>query len=299
MESIEGQEVVCESLPPPLKEAEPTTPINEVPIQADSSSSSPPPISTESSEATVAQTATSAEPPRGRLAAAVLACLREQAEVFGSQALSFSDLMTTHQRQLEDQLLKANATASSTGPKPLSLPSVLTTRIRTGRYKQRLTDDFEAVLLWTLDSDGMVSSPSRVSTLIILMSRVTHLEHRALCLRVLSAHMPRHCQLDFVRQGGLRVLKRWIEAAQRADAVDELLVLVQLSSSLPFDKDAVLSTGIAKSIKRLAKHSSAKKNLPQLREAVDAFKGTSLLFYYHENDNMRFHLLYQHLLWTF
>jgi hypothetical protein len=66
-----------------------------------------------------------------------------------------------------------------------------------------------------------------------------------------------HCYIEFVANGGLRILKRWIKTAEIDGNVEELRVLVKLCEKLPFDSHAVKVTEIGKTIKKLLKFTAS------------------------------------------
>jgi hypothetical protein len=64
------------------------------------------------------------------------------------------------------------------------------------------------------------------------------------------------CDLEFVANGGLRMLKRWIKSAELEGNIEELRILVKLCKKLPFDTHAIKVTEIGKTIKKLLKFNS-------------------------------------------
>ena len=138
------------------------------------------------------------------------------------------------------------------------LPPILTRRNIPDEMltQNRILDDVEMTLLGILDSSGMLSLCSRITELIIVMTRVVKVEHRALCLHILSNCMESKCGQSFITFGGLRLLKRWIKVAEEEDCVNELRIIVNLCKVLPFDGQAVKDTEIGKSIKKLLKFRS-------------------------------------------
>jgi hypothetical protein len=138
------------------------------------------------------------------------------------------------------------------------LPSILNRRNIPDEMlsQNRILDDVEMTLLGILDSSGMLSLCSRISEFIIVMTRVVKVEHRALCLHILSNCMESKCGQSFITFGGLRLLKRWIKVAEEEDCVNELRIIVNICKVLPFDGQAVKDTEIGKSIKKLLKFRS-------------------------------------------
>ena len=148
----------------------------------------------------------------------------------------------------------------------ISLPPILVRRniSEEMRSQNRILDDVEMTILGILDCAGMLSLCSRISEFIVVMTRVVKVEHRALCLRILSNCMTPKCGQSFITFGGLRLLKRWIKVAEDEDCVDELRVIVNLCKVLPFDGQALKDTEIGKSIRRLLKFRSSSPNLDHL-----------------------------------
>lgn len=64
------------------------------------------------------------------------------------------------------------------------------------------------------------------------------------------------CQKDFTKFGGLRMVKRWLKIAEDADNVAEMISLVRLCKSLPFDEASIREVAIGKVIKKLLKFQS-------------------------------------------
>ena len=146
------------------------------------------------------------------------------------------------------------------------LPSILARRniSEEMRSQNRILDDVEMTILGILDCAGFLSLSSRISEFIVVMTRVVKVEHRALCLRILTKCMTPECGQSFITFGGLRLLKRWIKVAEDEDCVDELRVIVNLCKVLPFDGQALKDTEIGKSIRRLLKFRSISTNLDLL-----------------------------------
>jgi hypothetical protein len=130
--------------------------------------------------------------------------------------------------------------------------------------QNRILDDVEMTLLGILDSSGMLSLCSRISEFIVVMTRVVKVEHRAICLYILSNCMTPKCGQSFITFGGLR----WIKVAEEEDCVDELRIIITLCKSLPFDAQAVKDTEIGKSIRRLLKFRSNSTNIEMLYTEV-------------------------------
>lgn len=150
------------------------------------------------------------------------------------------------------------------------LPSILSRRNISDEMQNqnRVLDDVEMTLLGIIDSSGMLSLSCRVPEFIVVMTRVVKIEHRALCLYILSNCMTSKCGQSFITFGGLRLLKRWIKVAEDEDCVDELRIIVTLCKLLPFDGQALKDTEIGKSIRRLLKFKSTATSIEALYSDV-------------------------------
>lgn len=82
------------------------------------------------------------------------------------------------------------------------------------------------------------------------------IDHRLFCLELIKNYLTKEQSLQFVENGGLRILRRWMKIAEDADNVDELSFLLGVCEKLPFVESAVRHAEIGKSIKRLSKHMS-------------------------------------------
>jgi hypothetical protein len=82
-------------------------------------------------------------------------------------------------------------------------------------------------------------------------------EHRALCVYVATHKLVVETRKDFMRFGGLRIVKRWLRNAEESDNVHEMIALVDLCHKLPFDEVAIRDVGIGKVIKKLLKFQSS------------------------------------------
>jgi hypothetical protein len=82
-------------------------------------------------------------------------------------------------------------------------------------------------------------------------------EHRALCVYVATHKLVVETRKDFMRFGGLRIVKRWLRSAEESDNVHEMIALVDLCHKLPFDEVAIRDVGIGKVIKKLLKFQSS------------------------------------------
>jgi cell division septation protein DedD len=100
------------------------------------------------------------------------------------------------------------------------------------------------------------------------MTRVTKMEHRALCLYVLTNSISLRSAQHFVKNGVFRLLKRWIKVAEEEDCVDELCTIVKLCKKLPFDTQIVKETEIGKAIKKLLKFKSETTSVEPLYSEV-------------------------------
>jgi hypothetical protein len=77
-----------------------------------------------------------------------------------------------------------------------------------------------------------------------------------MCLHVLLSSLTEECEKGFIRYGGFRILKKWLQIAEEEDSVLELTAIVKVCKKLPFDEAAIRESAIPKSIKRLLKYKS-------------------------------------------
>jgi hypothetical protein len=73
---------------------------------------------------------------------------------------------------------------------------------------------------------------------------------------------------SFIKYGGFKILKRWIKLAEDDDNAEELILIMQLCKSLPFDAKAAKLSEIGKAIKKLLKFRSLSKVLETLQKEV-------------------------------
>ena len=123
--------------------------------------------------------------------------------------------------------------------------------LRRAALQHRTLDDFEAVLANIIDDLGRVSSVERVSQLIVLMVRVSAIDQRAICLHILLQCTSDDCLLEFTRQGGYRVLSRWIARAAEEESLTELRTLLKLCRSLPVDEEQIRRAGLVQQVERV------------------------------------------------
>lgn len=72
----------------------------------------------------------------------------------------------------------------------------------------------------------------------------------------MSSKLSEECAGDFSKFGGLRIVKRWLRLAEESDRVAEMVALVKLCNTLPFNELAVKEVGIGKVIRKLLKFKS-------------------------------------------
>jgi len=135
----------------------------------------------------------------------------------------------------------------------------------------RCLDNEEITLLGLLDSDGRLTLSSRMTEFMIMMTRVSRMDHRALLVEILTSQTSESCEKQFVSHGGLRLLKLWIKIAEEENNLHELIALVKLCRKLPFDEKAIKETGgLGKSIRKLLKF---KHSSPDLNTLFDEIRG--------------------------
>eukprot|EP01038_Epipyxis_sp_PR26KG_P013376 gene13376-17936_t len=137
------------------------------------------------------------------------------------------------------------------------------------KFNKRHLENEEIILLSLLDDEtGSISSASSLTQLMVLMTRITKIDHRALCIHILLNNITKSCENLFVRNGGYRLLKRWLIAAEDDDGVEELKMIVKLCKKLPFDVKAIKETEIGKVIKKLLKYKHDTLNTSSLTEEI-------------------------------
>jgi hypothetical protein len=202
-----------------------------------------------------------------------------QRRVFHLQALKLHELL-----ERQNIILSLSSKSNSTNPNS-NLNDILNidnSNILNKRHSQkdilgnkRIVDDVEMALLSILDSDGILSLSYRVSEFIVLMTKITKVDHRSLCLNILSKLISTTCGHQFVTQGGLRLLKRWLKIAEEDDNINELCSILIALRKLPFDSQVVKETEIGKAVKKLLKYKSPSKlkdNLPLYDEVKNLIK---------------------------
>jgi len=172
-----------------------------------------------------------------------------------------------------ERLEKAEAlgdwSGGATQEQHITLPAILQRRtlVSTDDGK-RVVDDMEVTILSLFDEEDKISVASRLTQFIVLMTRMTKVDHRALSLHILSTSLSEQCQKQFVLEGGYRLLRRWIKLAKDDDCIDELEAIVELLRKLPFHAIAATETEIGKSVKFLKKMKSQRSTV-KLVEKID------------------------------
>lgn len=123
--------------------------------------------------------------------------------------------------------------------------------LRRAALQHRTLDDFEAVLVTILDEDGRLSSLEKVSPMVVLMVRVSAIDHRAICLHILLEGTSKDCLAEFALRGGYRVLTRWIARAAEEGSLKELRLLLKTCRSLPVIEDCIRRAGLIEQLYRV------------------------------------------------
>lgn len=82
------------------------------------------------------------------------------------------------------------------------------------------------------------------------------MDHRIFCLEILRTHITPALSQEFISLGGLRLLKKWLKAAEDMDHAEELRLIVTVLRTLPFDSQAIKTSEIGKTVKKLSKYVS-------------------------------------------
>ena len=98
------------------------------------------------------------------------------------------------------------------------LPAVLQERINSGSAASvgRCMENEEIAIVCLLDQDGNLSTQTCLDAFMVLMTRITRMDHRALCVEVLMNRLGKACEATFVVHGGFKILKRWIKGGKGA-----------------------------------------------------------------------------------
>ena len=184
-----------------------------------------------------------------------------QKEAFLAQTSGLSDLLSNLQNSNPKVLVDAKV------PQLLSLRTLPEDYV----FGNRLLENEEIAVLGFLDESGKISVSSRLNEFMLLMTRVTKAEHRALCIHIISSKTTEQCKMDFTKFGGLRLVKRWLKTAEESDHITEMTALVKLCNKLPFDEVAIREIGIGKVIRKLLKFQSPSNgDVNGLRVQVEA-----------------------------
>ena len=120
----------------------------------------------------------------------------------------------------------------------------------------RMIDNEETTILGFLDADGKLNNPGRLSEFMLFLTRIKRSEHRGICIHIIATKLNEQCEKDFTKNGGLRIIKRWLKTAEECDNITEIIALVKLCKKLPFDEVAIREVGIGKVIRKLLKFQS-------------------------------------------
>lgn len=114
----------------------------------------------------------------------------------------------------------------------------------------RCTDDIELLLISLMDNDGKISMCSRISDLIVIMTRISQIDHRALAMFIIEKKLTDLCKKEFVSQDGFKLLKKWLEEARNDGCIEQMRTIIAICKILPFDSKAISNSGIGKFIKK-------------------------------------------------
>jgi hypothetical protein len=96
------------------------------------------------------------------------------------------------------------------------LPAVLQERINSSSAASvgRCMENEEVAIVSLLDGDGNLSTQACLDAFMVLMTRITRIDHRALCVEVLMNRLDKAFEAIFVAHGGFKILKRWIKGGK-------------------------------------------------------------------------------------
>ena len=114
----------------------------------------------------------------------------------------------------------------------------------------RCTDDIELLLISLMDNDGKISMCSRISDLVVVMTRISQIDHKALVMFILEKKLTDLCKKEFVSQDGFKLLKKWLEEARNDGCIEQMRTIIAICKILPFDSKAISNSGIGKFIKK-------------------------------------------------
>lgn len=171
------------------------------------------------------------------------------------------------------------------------VPEILERRTLPEEFRgTRYLDDEEVMVSSLVDQNGHIS---RIFDFMVVLTRIEkvwsvtgcglsvvqlfecccdlpQIDHRLFCLELIKNYLTKEQSLQFVENGGLRILRRWMKIAEDADNVDELSFLLGVCEKLPFVESAVRHAEIGKSIKRLSKHvSNSGRNTNELHSVAN------------------------------
>jgi hypothetical protein len=188
-----------------------------------------------------------------------VSCLLLQRDILSFQAIHIEKYLVEakdYQKSLKAQTITENAEL-------YPAEEVLSNRMSSSESKEakksklgpddRVLDDTEITIMGILDADGKIAARMRLTEFMSLMTRITKVDHRVLCLHILQNCLSEPCQTYFVEDGGLRILKQWIKVAQEQTCINELKSILKLLKKLPPHMEQVKSSGIDSIFKTLKK----------------------------------------------
>lgn len=91
-----------------------------------------------------------------------------------------------------------------------------------------------------------------------------------MAIEIIRHHIPEALHTMFVSYGGFRLLKDWLEDAEKDRHLHFLIAVIKLCRILPFDKLAIKQSEIGKMIRKLTRFESRRKEqLEVLKQEVD------------------------------
>ena len=191
-----------------------------------------------------------------------LALLERQLTIFNSQVSSLQAFVESFKGRAEGKLdaIKSDGAAhAALLERRASTSSVL-------KALRKRIDDVEHAMVSLVGTDGMIHLESSMQEFVVVMTKISDSDHRAMALHLLLNKTTENCQRCFVSCEGLRILRRWMRAMQEEDRIEMLRTCLAVVRKLPFDEHAVRRSEIGKAIKKASKHKSGKEGVGAVRE---------------------------------
>ena len=193
-----------------------------------------------------------------------MACVERQLDVFEGQMQHLNGFVESFSGRMHTPLEELRSSSSFAAQTKLLERRQETSVVL--KELQRKVDDVEHALMCLLDSEGRISLPGSMAELVVIMTKVSVVDHRFMALHMLLNDTTKDCQAHFVRCEGLRLLRRWMRLSQEEGRTELLRMCLALCRQLPFDENAVRRSEIGKAIKKASKHKIEADNAQELRD---------------------------------